>query len=94
MSIYRIALELINNVLKHAAATKLTIQLIHYPEYINLLVEDNGRGFEYESELQSKKGIGLSNILSRVEFLKGKINIDTIQSRGTAVIVDIPYSRA
>lgn len=94
MSIYRIALELINNVLKHAAATKLTIQLIHYPEYINLLVEDNGRGFEYESELQSKKGIGLSNILSRVEFLKGKINIDTIQSRGTAVIVDIPYLMA
>lgn len=91
MTFYRIVLELINNIVKHAQATKVTVQLIKYPDYINLSVEDNGRGFDYENELQAKKGIGLANILSRVDYLKGKINVDAAPGRGTTVIIDIPY---
>ena len=92
MSIYRIVLELINNIVKHAQATKVTVQLIKYPDYINLSVEDNGRGFNYESALQEKKGIGLGNILSRVDYLKGKMDVDTTEGKGTTVIIDIPYA--
>ncbi len=92
MSIYRIVLELINNIVKHARALKVTVQLIRYPDYINLSVEDNGRGFDYANELNAKKGIGLGNILSRVDYLKGKINVDAAPGRGTTVIIDIPYS--
>ncbi len=91
MSIYRVVLELINNSVKHAGATKMTVQLIRYPDYINLTVEDNGRGFNYENEVQLKKGIGLGNISSRVNYLSGKINVDTAPGRGTSVIIDIPY---
>ncbi len=91
MSIYRIVLELINNIVKHAEATKVTVQLIRYPEYINLSVEDNGQGFNYEVALQEKKGIGLGNILSRVDYLKGKMDVDTTEGKGTTVIIDIPY---
>ncbi|MBY0476628.1 MAG: sensor histidine kinase [Chitinophagaceae bacterium] len=90
MSIYRIVLELINNVVKHANPTKTTVQLIKYPDYINISVEDNGKGFDFESEMVSKKGIGLDNILSRVNYLKGKLDIDTSPGRGTTVIIDIP----
>ena len=92
MSIYRIVLELINNIVKHAQATKVTVQLIKYPDYINLSVEDNGRGFNYEGALQEKKGIGLGNILSRVDYLKGKMDVDTTEGKGTTVIIDIPYA--
>jgi two-component system, NarL family, sensor kinase len=92
MSIYRVVLELINNSVKHAGASKMTVQLIRYPDYINLTVEDNGRGFDYENELQSKKGIGLGNISSRVNYLSGKIFVDTSPGRGTSVIIDIPYA--
>ncbi|HMK27603.1 MAG TPA: sensor histidine kinase [Chitinophagaceae bacterium] len=91
MSIYRIVLELINNIVKHAQANKVTVQLIKYPDYINLSVEDNGRGFDYRNALQEKKGIGLGNILSRVDYLKGKMNVDSVPGRGTTVIIDIPY---
>lgn len=93
MSIYRIVLELINNIVKHAKASKVTIQLIRYPDYINLSAEDNGEGFDYDNELQAKKGIGLGNILSRVDYMGGKINVDTAPGRGTTVIIDIPYGR-
>lgn len=92
MSIYRVILELINNVVKHAQADKVTVQLIKYPDHINLTVEDNGRGFDYALALQEKKGIGLGNILSRVDYLKGKMDVDTMPDRGTTVIIDIPYA--
>lgn len=94
MSIYRIVLELINNIVKHAQATKVTVQLIKYPDYINLSVEDNGRGFDYRNALQEKKGIGLGNILSRVDYLKGKMNVDSVPGRGTTVIIDVPLENA
>lgn len=90
MSVYRIVLELINNIVKHAQAEKATIQLVKHTGYINLSVEDNGRGFEYEPGVQQNSGIGLANIVSRVEYLEGKINVDAAAGRGTAVIIDIP----
>jgi signal transduction histidine kinase len=94
MSIYRIVLELINNIVKHAQANKVTIQLIKYPDYINLSVEDNGRGFDYKNALLEKRGIGLGNILSRVDYLKGKMNVDSVPGRGTTVILDVPLNIA
>ncbi|MBK9570320.1 MAG: hypothetical protein IPO53_10700 [Chitinophagaceae bacterium] len=94
MSLYRIVLELINNIVKHAQAKKVTVQLIKYPDYINLSVEDNGRGFDYEHALLEKKGIGLGNILSRVDYLKGIMNVDSIPGRGTSVIIEIPLGNA
>lgn len=92
ISIYRILLELINNIVKHAGAGKVTVQMIKYPSYVNLTVEDNGRGFDYEKALEQKKGIGLGNILSRVEYLNGTMNLDSSTGKGTTVIIDIPYN--
>lgn len=94
ISIYRITLELINNIVKHAAANKASVQLIHYPGYINLVVEDNGQGFDSGRALREKKGIGLGNIISRVEYLKGSIEIDSSPGKGATVIIEIPNKPA
>ena len=91
ISIYRIILELINNIVKHAKADKVSIQLVKYPEYINVIVEDNGQGFDYQKAMEEKKGIGLGNVLSRVEYLKGTVDIDSALGKGTTVIIEIPY---
>lgn len=92
ISIYRIILELINNIVKHASASRATVQLVKYPDNINITVEDNGKGFDYPKTLQEKKGIGLGNIQSRLEYMKGTIDIDTLPGRGTTVIIDIPFA--
>ena len=92
MSIYRVILELINNVVKHAAADKVMVQLIRHPDYINITIEDNGKGFDYSKALEQKNGIGLGNILSRVNYLKGSINVDAVPGRGTIVIIDVPMN--
>lgn len=90
ISIYRIVLELLNNIVKHARAAKATIQLIRYPDYINITVEDDGLGFDYKRAIDQHQGVGLGSILSRVEYLKGTIHIDSAPGRGTSVIIDIP----
>lgn len=93
ISIYRIILELINNIVKHAAATRATIQLVKHPDSINISVEDNGKGFDYQKALQDKKGIGLGNVLSRVDYMKGTIDIDAVPDRGTMILIDIPWKK-
>ncbi len=90
ISIYRIILELINNIVKHASASHANVQLVKHPDHINITVEDDGKGFDYPKTLQEKKGIGLGNIQSRVEYLKGTIDVDAMTGRGTTVIIDIP----
>lgn len=90
LSIYRIVLELINNVVKHAAATKATVQMVKYPDYINITVEDNGKGFDTAKTADEKTGIGLGSVAARVEYLKGKMDIDSQKGKGTTVVVDIP----
>lgn len=90
ISIYRIILELINNVVKHAAASRATVQLVKYPDHINITVEDNGKGFDAVKGAEEKTGIGLGSVAARVEYLKGKMDIDSRQGKGTTVVVDIP----
>jgi two-component system, NarL family, sensor kinase len=91
ISIYRIVMELLNNIIKHAGATKATVQVIKYNDYINITVEDNGKGFEYSNLPQDKKGIGLNSIESRVKYLNSTIDIDSQPGKGTVTIIDIPY---
>jgi signal transduction histidine kinase len=90
ISVYRILLELINNVIKHSRATLLTVQLIRYPDYINVVVEDDGIGFDERGAAGQVKGMGLGNILSRVKYLKGGLDIDSKEGAGTTVVIEIP----
>ncbi|GAA4460428.1 hypothetical protein GCM10023189_35510 [Nibrella saemangeumensis] len=92
LTIYRIALELINNAIKHAKAGQVTVQLIFYAHQLTLLVEDDGRGYSL-TEQQEPIGIGLRNIRSRVAYLNAKLLIDSGQ-RGTTITVDVPYTKA
>jgi len=88
--LYRIVSELIHNVKKHAHATEVYISLWEEPnnQTITLLVEDNGTGFiPNQSE-----GIGLKNIRYRVEYLGGKILIDS-NIKGTSIVIEISGSK-
>jgi signal transduction histidine kinase len=89
VSVYRIILESINNVVKHAKAMQVTVQLVKYPDHINITIEDDGLGFDQE-KIQDGSA-GLVNIKSRVEYLKGNIDVDTKEGNGTAILIDIPY---
>jgi signal transduction histidine kinase len=87
LHIYRILLELSNNIIKHSGAKTATVQLIYYDSNVEIVVEDNGKGFSDNGT----QGIGLKNIRSRTDFLQGYLNIDSSRS-GTTIMITIPYS--
>lgn len=87
--LYRIFQECINNVIKHAKATKLYISLMQDDESINATIEDNGIGFDV-AEISDKNGIGLENIRTRVNFLKGILDISSAKGKGTLIAFHIP----
>ena len=87
ITIYRIVQELLNNTMKHAAATKAIVQITKSATQLSITVEDDGRGFD-TSVLNVNKGIGWSNIQHRVNFLKGKLDINSQMNKGTSVYIE------
>lgn len=89
IEIYRIIQELVSNILKHARATEVVIQLTRQKELLNIMVEDNGQGFNI-TEIKTFKGIGLKNMAYRTERINGSFNIDSYPGKGTTAIIEIP----
>lgn len=88
ITIYRVIQELVNNIIKHASATEAVVQVTREDNKLLITVEDNGKGFD-SGTLSSNKGIGWSNINSRIDYLKGKIDIDSKPGKGTSVNIEI-----
>ena len=82
--IYRIIQELLNNTMKHSGATEAMVQLIKEDGRLNIIVEDNGKGFDM-SLLKDNKGAGLTSIQSRVDYLKGRLEIHAEPGKGVLV---------
>jgi signal transduction histidine kinase/tetratricopeptide (TPR) repeat protein len=87
-NIYRIVQEAVNNILKHASAKEINIQLIRHEDLLTIMVEDDGKGFNTEE--MKRNGRGLRNITARAEWLHGNIQIDSAPGRGTTISIEIP----
>lgn len=87
VEIYRILQELVTNCLKHANATTIEVLLNLIDNELQLIFEDNGKGFDPKLV---KNGIGIKNLKNRTEALHGALHIDSSFNRGTAVTIEIP----
>ena len=87
--LFRVIQELVQNILKHAHATEVTLQLIRHPAELTVLMEDNGVGFD-PGTLGPETGIGLKNIASRMDYLGGRAEFDSAPGRGTTVTLEVP----
>ncbi len=90
-SLFRAVQELLNNTIKHSNATTFSIQLIESENEITLMAEDNGTGFDVQS--QSLISGGLHNLRSRIENINGTLYIDSSPNHGTTVSIVIPKTK-
>jgi len=91
--IYRVVQESLNNISKHARASKLTVSLLDTPVSIIVTIEDNGVGFDVKSTLSSQevnRGLGLLGIKERVSLVKGQVSIKSKKGKGTVIRLEIP----
>ena len=89
--LFRVIQELVQNILKHAQATEVTLQIIRHPNELTVLVEDNGVGFD-PAALGEDAGIGLKNMESRMAYLGGRADFDAAPGRGTTVTLEVPLA--
>jgi signal transduction histidine kinase len=92
-AVFRVVQEALMNVVRHARAETVLIQMERRDHQLEIEVEDDGRGFEPESVTtpeSSGRGLGLLGIRERVELLGGKVTIDSAPGQGTRVAVSVP----
>lgn len=89
--LFRIIQELMTNIIKYADARQAVIYLTQHEDHLNLIVEDNGHGFDTRN-MRSKEGMGLVSISQRLERLNGSLEIDSNPGQGTSVIINLPLS--
>jgi signal transduction histidine kinase len=88
--IYRAACELINNSIRHSGASRIEIELNKHEKFITLQFYDNGRGFDTSSlDSEDTKGMGLSNIETRVRSVDGVFILESTPGKGTSALIKI-----
>ena len=87
INVYRITQELVNNVIKHSEASHVELSLSVNPTSLTLLFQDDGKGFDWA---KNKNGVGLTNIKTRTEFIRGHVEIDSHPGTGTRVKLTVP----
>lgn len=84
-NVYYILLELINNTIKHANATKLMVQISQQDDEVNVFYEDNGRGFDKNDNLSN--GLGMRSLQARINSIQGEMVLDTKINGGFNVVI-------
>ena len=91
--IYRIIQECINNTIKHAQASKIDISVKQNTKEVETEISDNGVGFNTNEVSSKSSGLGLENIKSRIDMMKGKFEIESSKNTGTKINVKIPLNQ-
>jgi signal transduction histidine kinase len=90
IALYRVCQEWVNNLMKYSKATRAEVQIIEHEDEITLMIEDNGQGFSV-SALEQSTGNGWKNIQSRIQILKGLVEVDSAPGReGNTFTASIP----
>jgi len=88
--LYRVVTELLNNSMKHAAASKIEVHLEKFDNILQLTYMDDGVGFDLDRVLkQEDSGMGLKNIISRLQSINGTYRIHSKKEAGTLVVVEV-----
>jgi PAS domain S-box-containing protein len=90
LMLFRIIEEQVNNVVKHSGAKSLVVELVmkHPQRLIEVKISDDGKGYDPE---KTKRGVGLSNIVSRADLFGGHVFIETSPGKGCELVVQIPF---
>ena len=85
--VYRIIQELLNNIVKHAQASEALVQVMRQEDRLSITVEDNGKGFDPTS-VSATHGAGLNNVRSRVDYLKGEMDLRSEPGKGCSIHIE------
>ncbi|MEI6866068.1 ATP-binding protein [Flavicella sp.] len=91
-NLYRVAQEAINNALKYAESTYVLVSITHTKNLLSIMIDDNGNGFETNVITNSEKGLGMGLFFmrERVNYVNGRLFINSTIGQGTRITINIP----
>lgn len=90
--IFRIVQETLNNIMKHAEATKISVQAIYFMDTFELMILDNGKGFDiFQVESDASRGLGIKNMHNRAKLVNAAFQLSSTIGSGTILQLTIPY---
>ena len=93
LHLYRILQELLNNTIKHSEATSIAIEIHKInAKTIEVVLEDNGKGFDYEHQMKVSKSLGMKSLFERSKIINGKLNVVSTPKEGTIIQLLFPIS--
>ncbi|KAF2333868.1 PAS domain-containing sensor histidine kinase [Flavobacterium daemonense] len=93
INIYRLTQEAINNAIKYAESSHIIVQLSHSETLLSIIIDDNGKGFDINSvdkKRNSESGMGLLFMKERIQYINGRVFMNSIPGEGTRVTFNIP----
>jgi len=93
INIYRLTQEAINNAIKYADSTHIIVQLSHSHNILSIIIDDNGKGFDLsavDKKRNSESGMGFLFMKERIEYINGRVFINSIPDEGTRITFNIP----
>jgi len=93
INIYRLTQEAINNAIKYAESSHIIVQLSHSETLLSIIIDDNGKGFDMNSvdkKRNSESGMGLLFMKERIQYVNGRVFINSIPGEGTRITFNIP----
>lgn len=88
--IFRIIQEAFNNIVKHARANRIWLELDYHKHFLDILIKDDGIGFRRNHDDEANKA-GMGNMETRAKLFGGQLVLETLPERGTQILVSIPY---
>jgi signal transduction histidine kinase len=88
--LFRMIQEALHNIIKHSKAAKATVCFDYQPEYLRILLSDNGIGFDAD-QIAGKDGLGLKNMIKRATMIGGEVTIKSRPREGTVITIKSPY---
>jgi signal transduction histidine kinase len=95
LELFRIFQEALNNSIKHADASKISVRTSFKPDYFEMQISDNGIGFDMTAiKKNNHSGLGIRNIQNRAKMISGDVKIETGENSGTSILVRLTITES
>ncbi len=93
INLFRIAQEALNNIEKHARASRVTVEIEVLESELHLMIRDDGRGFTISKTQHNPRKLGIASMRERTELLGGRLSVKSEVDHGTVVKIDVPLKQ-
>lgn len=90
LHLYRMLQETLNNTIKHAEARAVSVTIYIDNKNITMCIQDNGKGFDYDTALKTSKSLGMKSLMERCKIINAKLMVESTLGKGTKITINLP----